>query len=318
MLIRLIMSIKTFGLLYTARIYYRHLTAILMKLIGRKYVTKKVHDFWMILDLEDKGISNELNVNGSREEQLYTILKEIIKPGNHVLDLGANIGYYPLIAMNLVGGSGKVYALEPSPYNFSLLNRNIMFNNASNIIETFQLGGGAEPGKVKFYISERSNQNTMIKELYRFNGQQDYLVESMEVDVVDMSAFMIDKPPIDLIRMDIEGYEVEVLAGLKSAIESGVFNGKIVFECHWPKYDDEHNSMREQLKMVFNNGYYPSIMTSNREERARFFERGYSAKTIIRTSATRLQGIYYNIEPSDAEYFICDVGGVRDVVLEKR
>jgi hypothetical protein len=128
----------------------------------------------------------------------------------------------------------------------------------------------------------------------------------------------MDKPSIDLIRMDIEGYEVKVLAGLKSAIESGVFKGKIVFECHWPKYDDEHNSIREQLKMVFNNGYYPSIMTSNTEERARFIERGYSAKTIIGKNPARLRGIYYNIEPSDAEYLICDVGGVRDVVLEKR
>ena len=318
MLIRLIMSIKTFGLLYTTRVYYRHLTAILMKLIGRKYVTRKVLNFSMILDLEDRGISGELNDKGSREEQLYIVLKEIIKPGDHVIDLGANIGYYPLIARSFVGRSGKVYALEPSPYNFSLLNRNVMLNNADDVIETFQLGGGSEPGKVKFYISERSNQNTMIKELYRFKDQQDFLIKSLEVDVVDISSFIMDKPSIDLIRMDIEGYEVKVLAGLKSAIESGVFKGKIVFECHWPKYDDEHNSIREQLKMVFNNGYYPSIMTSNTEERARFIERGYSAKTIIGKNPARLRGIYYNIEPSDAEYLICDVGGVRDVVLEKR
>ena len=254
MLVRLLMSIKTFGLLYTTRIYYRYLTTILMKLIGRKYVTRKVLNFSMILDLEDKGISTELNVRGSREEQLYTILKEIIKPGNHVLDLGANIGYYPLIAMSLVGQSGKVYALEPSPYNFSLLNRNVMFNNATNVIETFQFGGGAKPGKAKFYLSERSNQNTMIKELFRFGGQQDYLIDSLEVDIIDMSSFMMDKPPIDLIRMDIEGYEVEVLAGLKSSIELDLFKGKIVFECHWPKYDDEHNNMREQLTMLFQNG----------------------------------------------------------------
>ncbi len=312
------MSIKTFGLLYTVRIYYRHLTAIIMKLIDRRYITRKVLDFRMILDLEDKGISGQLNVKGSREEQLYTVLKEIIKRGDHVIDLGANIGYYPLIARSFVGRSGKVYALEPSPSNFSLLNRNVMLNNATNVIETFQFGGGAEPGKVKFYLSDKSNNNTMVKELYRFGGQQDDLIDSLEVDIIDMSSFMMDKPPIDLIRMDIEGYEVEVLAGLKSSIESDLFKGKIVFECHWPKYDDEHNNMRKQLKMLFQNGYYPSIMTSNSEERARFFERGYSAETIVRTSLTRLQGIYYNIEPSDAEYFICDVGGVRDVVLEKK
>jgi hypothetical protein len=118
--------------------------------------------------------------------------------------------------------------------------------------------------------------------------------------------------------MDIEGYEVSVLQGLKSAIESGVFKGKIVFETHWPKYSDKHNSIRKQLKMLFNNGYYPSIITSNNEEPSRLIERGYLAKRIIQTSATRKQGIYYNIKPVDAEYFICDAGGVRDVVFEKR
>jgi len=319
MLNRFLISFRSFGFIFTINIYYRHLKSIIMKLMGYKYIKRKILDFSMILDLYDKGLSGDLRVKGVREKQLYSILKEIINPGDHVIDLGANIGYYPLIAMTLVGSTGKVYALEPSPQNFKLLNKNIVLNSAENVIESFQIGGGSKPQKVKFYLSERSNQHTMLNEIYRFGGHQDYLLnESLEVDVVDMSSFIMDKPPIDLIRMDIEGYEVSVLQGLKSAIESGVFKGKIVFETHWPKYSDKHNSIRKQLKMLFNNGYYPSIITSNNEEPSRLIERGYLAKRIIQTSATRKQGIYYNIKPVDAEYFICDAGGVRDVVFEKR
>jgi len=108
------------------------------------------------------------------------------------------------------------------------------------------------------------------------------------------------------------------LEGLTSAIKSGIFLGKIVFECHFPKYDDERHSMRKQLTMLFQNGYYAKIMTSNDEKKTHFHKRNYKPDQIVPTGIDRCQGIYYGISNDDAEYFICDVGGVRDVLFEKR
>ena len=118
--------------------------------------------------------------------------------------------------------------------------------------------------------------------------------------------------------MDIEGYEIEVLKGLTKAIENNSFSGQIVFECHSPKYDDNKHSIREQLRMLFNNNYYAKYMTSNREENNPFNDKGYKPEKLIRTSVINFQGIYKNISNEDAEYFICESLGVRDVFFEKR
>ncbi len=279
----------------------------------------RIHNYRMLLDPCDAGVSSQLIVDRTREQQLKYILEQEITQGDTIVDLGANIGYYALMEWKLSGAEGVVYALEPSPDNFKLLQQNIFLNNAQKWIFPYQLAGGDTAKKAAFYLSEHSNLNTFIPDLYRCGERQKYLSEdAVEIDMVDMTSFLQDKLPTDLIRMDVEGYEVEVLQGLQKAIETHLFTGKIVFECHFPKYDDEKHSMRNQLRMLFKNGYVPKIMTSNNEASTPFAGKGYRPTVNIRTSPNTLQGIYYNIDPEDAEYFICDTGGVRDVLLEKR
>lgn len=272
----------------------------------------------MLLDIEDPGISQALFVEGTREQQLKYILEKEVKKGDAVLDLGANLGYYTLMLWKLVGEDGKVYALEPSSRNFEILKNNMVLNDVGNIVECFHLAGGDKISKQKLYISELSNTNTIIPYLYHSGTRSVGITENFElVDAIDMTSFIKDKRKIDLIRMDIEGYEVEVFEGLRQAIENGFYSGKILFECHFPKYDDVKHSMRKQLTMLFKNGYYPKIMTSNDEKLTNFFKRGYKPQEVIQTSIVRFQGIYYNVNQVDAEYFICNVGGVRDVLLVK-
>ena len=255
---------------------------------------------------------------GDRELQLKYILDKEIKSGYRIIDLGANLGYYPLIEYQKLNGSGKIYALEPSPSNFETLKKNIIHNKADDLVETFQYAGGEKAGKEKFYLSTHSNVNTMIPK--EFSTGKDSLgvgEEYIEVEVIELSSFIKDVGQIDLIRMDIEGYEVEVFKGLRAAIKSGLFSGQIVFECHSPKYDDNKHSIREQLKMLFSNGYYAKYMTSNREKNSSFHKKNYQPIKRIRTSVDNIQGIYENISNEDAEYLICDGLGVRDVFLEK-
>lgn len=283
--------------------------------LGLGLCRRRIHDYEMLLDPRDRGISTTLLLNGDREQQVGVILRERLGRGAVVIDLGANIGYYALLERSLVGPSGKVYAIEPSPSNFVLLERNVELNRAGDVIDVFHLAGGAQAGKETFYLAEHSNLNTFVPTLSDGREAVGLTGETIEIDVVDMTSFMADKPPVDLIRMDIEGYEVEVLAGLEAAARRGDFNGDILFECHFPRYDDAQRNMRRQLRTFFELGYRPAIMTSNNETGSSFRSRGYEPRVVVKTGVENLQGLYYDVSTEDAEYFVCDSGGIRDVLL---
>ena len=78
---------------------------------GRQYIRKKIYDFEMWLDVQDKGISRTLLLFGKRELEHRYILQLVLKPGMTVLDIGANIGYYVLIESGLIG-DGKIIAID--------------------------------------------------------------------------------------------------------------------------------------------------------------------------------------------------------------
>jgi len=272
----------------------------------------------MYLPFDDPGISKALIISGTREEQLQYILRQELEEGMVILDLGANIGFYVLLEAQIVGSKGKVYAVEPSPRNFELLNRNIELNGVKDIVETFNIGASNQKGKEKFYLSPCSNLSTFIPRSYRSAGRTEPInSKCLEVEVTDLSSFVKDKRTVDFMRMDIEGYEVEVFEGMQEALKKGNFSPKIVFECHFPKYDDKLHSMRRQLEKLFEFGYKAKTMTSNDEERSTFRTKGYSPQTLIRTGDFKYQGIYYNVSKPDALELICDLGGVRDVLLVK-
>ncbi|TRZ80986.1 FkbM family methyltransferase [bacterium] len=136
-------------------------------------------------------------------------MKEI-KKGDIVIDIGANIGYYALMEANLVGSKGKIYAIEPVPQNFKLLEHNIALNNYTNI-ETFNLAIGAKNMINPIYLTPHCNCCSMIKD-------ESKITEKIMVKTVILDKFLKDKPTPNFIRMDTEGYEFEIIQGMKKTL----------------------------------------------------------------------------------------------------
>jgi len=88
----------------------------------------------MFLDPTDSIVSPTLLRDGYFEPYETTLIESEIRPGDVVLDIGANIGYYTLIFARLVGERGRVYAFEPDPTNFRLLKKNVRANGYQNVI----------------------------------------------------------------------------------------------------------------------------------------------------------------------------------------
>ena len=187
-----------------------------------KYVPEmaviSVHDYRMIVFPREQGIHSELFHYKRREPMSVDFLKYsgLLKKGDVVLDIGANIGYYALLESKLVGEKGLVYAVEPVISNFKLLEANIQLNNVRNI-QSFQFAFGAEEAESEIYISDRCNWCTLNKVAI-----QNRCIGSQKVSVESVDSFLENRVTPKLIRMDVEGYEYEILQGMTETLEKGV------------------------------------------------------------------------------------------------
>jgi len=287
------------------------------RVLKQRFVEISVHNYRMIVGLNDPGISRTLILFGTREKDHICILNKELSSSDVVLDLGANIGYYALMEANLVGNNGYVYAIEPSPSNVDVLRKNISLNNYSDIVEVFQMGASNKTGKEKFYTSEMSNLGTFFPTRYYGKSGMTKSSPSIYIKTTTIPDFIVDKKTIDFIRMDIEGYEIEVFEGMMPLLDNENFSPKILFETHRPRYDDTYHSMRKTLLKMFEYGYYPKIVVSNNHPKGEFLKRGYKPETLIHTDGYR-RGIYYGVSNNDAIDFVCDIGFVRAVLLERK
>ncbi len=183
----------------------------------------KVLGHRMYLDRDD---SMALSINGVYEPEETRIVMEHVKPGDVVLDIGANIGYYTLILADLAGPNGKVYAFEPDPESFRLLGKNIHENNYENV------------ELVPKAVSDQNREINLYRD--RFNNLDHRIfAQSGECEVVKIEAIRLDDyfprdfGPICFIKMDIQGAEGYAIEGMRKLLDSSK-SVKIVTE-FWPE-----------------------------------------------------------------------------------
>lgn len=272
------------------------------------------------IDEKEKGIAKALILFGVREEDQLLVLKNEVQLGMVVLDIGANIGYYTLLLESLVGPQGKVYAYEPSCENFNILKENIKLNNKENVIEVFHAGISDKVGSETLYLSEQSNVHNFITPYRPKLKGKSGEVDVEEVDMFDIDTLTKDKRPVNLIRMDTEGYEVKVFRGMKSFVKQTDHEIKILFEVHRSRYDDNEFNMRKELTWLFQSGFIPKVLIAKPLLKSKpwglypFSERGYRPDFMIKTASYK-RGYYTNISNEDVLDYVCSIGCVRALLL---
>jgi len=162
-----------------------------------------------------------------REKLTTELFKRVVKEGDIVVDLGANVGYYSLLAARLVGKKGKVYAFEPAPINYSLLIKNIELNGYDNIVPV-QKAVSNVTGTVKLFLDD---ENAGRHTIYQPNGNRKFV----EVESVTLDEFFEDEQcPINVAKIDIEGAEMAAFLGMERLLRENK-NVKIFVE-FFPPY----------------------------------------------------------------------------------
>ncbi len=202
--------------------------------LGKRFVKKKLHGYELELDAHDVGISRTLYLVGDRERDHRYMLKRIVSPGQVILDLGANVGYYVMMEHKFMRGNGRVIAVEPSPDNVRQLQRNVELNECEDRTTVISAAVSDKDGKIPLYLSHLSNLHSVISGNYK-PGER----VRIDVDSVSLETLHEKYGDIDLIRMDVEGFESTILRSLIDLNNKKKFLPNVLFELHAPTYNKE-------------------------------------------------------------------------------
>ena len=165
---------------------------------------------------------------GTTESRVQDVFAENVKPGMVVWDVGANIGFYSLIASRLVG-DGEVVAFEPLPVNLRALARNLELNAITNVrLVEVALGERAGTAELQLLASQTwAKLDTSADTAF----QQEAVASSViEVQVSTLDAQLLELSPPDFVKIDIEGAEVAALRGAPTLL--GEHRPTILCELH--------------------------------------------------------------------------------------
>ena len=159
-----------------------------------------------------------------REEKSF--LEKRVRPGMHVVDIGANLGVYTLLLSRLTGRSGTVVAFEPDPELFEALQVNCRVNPAGNV-ELRNLAAGSRSGEMTL---ARSLVNAGDNRMER-SGSPSGFVRRTVVPVATVDEIVAGRP-VDFVKVDVQGWESEVLRGMTRVIASNPVLQ--IFLEYWP------------------------------------------------------------------------------------
>lgn len=180
----------------------------------------------------DAHISKQIAESGSWEVYETQLLQAMLFSGATFVDVGANIGYYCVLASGLVDSAGQVFAFEPEQDNFELLEKNIDLNDLTNIVAVqAALSDTTATGHV--YLNEENRGDHQIYQ-QQSNNKNGVVRDKQAIQLLNGAGFFAAlKSPvnnIDVLKVDTQGAESAVIKGLMPIIQASLPKLKILIE----------------------------------------------------------------------------------------
>jgi FkbM family methyltransferase len=209
----------------------------LWRFFGKNSATKYSEAFLTQVNFKEGGrlLVNWLPIFvGIFNDKEYTRYKgfEIIK-GQTIVDLGANRGYYTYFAAKRTGTEGKVISVEPYQPNFEILLKQVKNNNLNQVI-CRKCAITGKNGSTDFFVSSESGSHSLVNKTEK----------KISVKTETLETLLKGIKKVDILKMDVEGAEVEILSASKKALKKVT---RIVLETH-----ENAEEIKDLLK---NNGF---------------------------------------------------------------
>lgn len=177
-----------------------------------KTIRGKLHGYLMTLDLSDWSQRYTYLLGRYYEKEVQLLMKAALKPGDRFVDIGANIGMISLYAAYLVTDKGTVNSFEPNPDCIAAIESSVKANHLTHV-KLYPVALADKEDKLQLNLS---SAHTGTATLAKINDT----VKSFEVDVViGDNLLLIDSTPIKMVKIDVEGFELRALKGIKKSLE---------------------------------------------------------------------------------------------------
>ena len=240
-----------------------------------------------------RDISTWILLGGVWETFVDDILCSLARPGDTFLDVGANMGYYTIKVGTKVGPTGKVFAVEPNPELCRILVENIDINGRSAYCHAFNIAAGAAVGEsVLTFRREASGGGSVLMP----GEQAPEGALSSEVSVAALDEVLPPGCRLDLVKVDVEGYEPGVFRGMVQLLNRSP-DCAIVTEvslAHWARWGDAALILKDlavgrEVFRIHHDGTLEELPFSSINERLDtnfvsyllFLPRGSSRRTLI-------------------------------------
>jgi FkbM family methyltransferase len=188
---------------------------------------------------------------GVWEPHITSWISSCLRPGDGFVDVGANIGYYSLLASRLVGGRGNVVAIEASPRTFSDLQRNLTLNGITNV-RAINSAASAHSGKLRIFRGHEFNTGmTTIFEQSGFELEGEVVAAPLS-DLIKPNEFKTAR----IVKIDVEGAESLVVTGMQSMLSAGRDDLEYLIEINPAALAGHGTSPNRILKPFLDAGFY--------------------------------------------------------------
>jgi FkbM family methyltransferase len=210
---------------------YRQVSLPLVQRMAAELDVPVVGGFRMLADTSDVP-GRALATSGIWEPYVTAALRRLLSAGDVAVDVGSNAGYFTVLASRLVGPSGHVYALEPGAEAFAMLRRNLELNRVSNVT-ALPVAAGADEGRAPLFGPAPGNTATSSLRRVPDPATAPGGLAATEVAVRPLRSVLrpADLDRLRVVKIDVEGYEVEVLRGLEPIFDLGL-RPALVVEVH--------------------------------------------------------------------------------------
>ena len=169
-----------------------------------------------------EGVMTREVLLGMYETSKINLFKRILKPDMTIIDIGAHRGFFSFLSAKLMEDKGKIYSIEPDSVNLSRLKKGLRANKY-NSIKIIQLAISNKNGFLKLYKGDKSGHHSLTEDM----GYGSTVVKVQKLDDF-IKENKIKK--VDLIKVDVEGADVEVIEGAQELLKQE--NLKIIMDIH--------------------------------------------------------------------------------------